>query len=346
MLRVACCGVLGKQLTYAHSASIATPLLSVANDLGLPPYPTLAGQNLWNYRLIDPSQSISEPSNLLAQFTFTGTDHESWFYVVLAAMEARGAPVICLALHAFQAVDEDDGLTLIEHLDQIAIHLKDLSIALPRMYERCDPDVFYNRIRPFLTGSKPSTKMPHGVFYEDEHGGGTWQQCNGPTAAQSSLWQFIDLALGVRHLPTGVVAKAPGDFAEHPALSGKSVEFLEQMREYMPGPHRRFLQRVAKEANIRAYVKSHPTNMDLQAAYNRCLDCLVAFRNKHVQIISRYIVVPSRKAQQSTLVMNNHQGDNKVSKEAKTAVTGTGGTSPVVFLKQVRDETVSSVLRA
>ena len=119
----------------------------------------------------------------------------------------------------------------------------------------------------------------------------------------------------------------------------------------MPGPHRRFLQRVAQEANIRAYVRAHPNNENLQAAYNNCLDRLIKVRGKHLQIISRYIVVPSRCAKQKSLPTVNPvvgrlgtEGNKRMESQATTAVTGTGGTSPMVFLKQVRDETQRTLI--
>lgn len=120
----------------------------------------------------------------------------------------------------------------------------------------------------------------------------------------------------------------------------------------MPGPHRRFLQRVAQEANIRAYVRAHPNDEDLLAAYNNCLNRLIEVRGKHLQIISRYIVVPSRCAKQKSLPTVNPvvgrpdtDGNKRMESQAMTAVTGTGGTSPMVFLKQVRDETQRTLIQ-
>lgn len=116
----------------------------------------------------------------------------------------------------------------------------------------------------------------------------------------------------------------------------------------MPGPHRRFLETVAEEANIRTYITAHPDNADLQAAYNNCLERLVAFRNKHVQIVSRYVVIPSRVAQckhkDAEAIIDVSKSSEAV--KVETAALGTGGTSPVVFLKQVRNETRESIIPA
>ena len=133
------------------------------------------------------------------------------------------------------------------------------------------------------------------------------------------------------------------------------------MRQYMPSGHRKFLEAVEKVANIRAYVMSHPENIILQDAYNACLENLVLYRNTHVQIVSRYIVIPSRAAAKSALPPNTEPGtagripaaaaaddtvpvNNEKEKKKKKVALGTGGTAPVEFLKQVRDETQKSLL--
>ena len=122
------------------------------------------------------------------------------------------------------------------------------------------------------------------------------------------------------------------------------------MRQHMPGGHRRFLEEIAKTANIRQYVTSHPQHVALQKAYNTCLEKLVIYRNKHLQIVSRYILVPSRAATRKALPQSepgtagripSHDGDSP-----KQTALGTGGTAPMEFLKQVRDETQRSVLPA
>ena len=127
------------------------------------------------------------------------------------------------------------------------------------------------------------------------------------------------------------------------------------MRQYMPSRHRNFLEAVTKVASIREYIMSNPDNIPLQDAYNACLEKLVLYRNTHVQIVSRYIVIPSRAAAKIALPPNTEPGTAgrvpaaddavPVEKEKKEKVTlGTGGTAPVEFLKQVRDETQKSLL--
>ena len=116
----------------------------------------------------------------------------------------------------------------------------------------------------------------------------------------------------------------------------------------MPRPHRQFLEDVSKIANIRGYVISQTQDPPLQDAYDSCLRELTAYRNKHVQIVSRYIVVPSRAANPRPQPETKPGSAGRVAvpenKPAQEVALGTGGTAPIKFLKQVRDETRGSVL--
>ena len=140
------------------------------------------------------------------------------------------------------------------------------------------------------------------------------------------------------------------------------------MRDYMPGPHRRFLERLTVVANIRPYVEARKeTDKDLCDAFDSCLAMLRGFRDKHIQIVSRYIIIQAKAAKKNsppvtetagagegTTRSSAHVGSDKrltsttappqkanlASAEAtKKGLTGTGGTALIPFLKQARDET-------
>ncbi|CAN0029704.1 unnamed protein product, partial [Sphacelaria rigidula] len=44
--------------------------------------------------------------------------------------------------------------------------IKDMQGALSRMPEGCHPLIFYQRVRPFLSGWKANPTLPNGVLYE------------------------------------------------------------------------------------------------------------------------------------------------------------------------------------
>ena len=166
----------------------------------MPPVATYGAQNLWNYRPLDPSRSIGNPENFRALTTFTDSPDESWFFAIPAAIEARGAPIIPLILEAISAASSDKPEVLVSRLREVCGHIEALTILLLRMYERCNPNYFFTEIRPFLAGTV-GPQLPEGVLYEQENGVGSHRMHQGPTAAQSSLFHFLDLSFGIRHRP-------------------------------------------------------------------------------------------------------------------------------------------------
>jgi indoleamine 2,3-dioxygenase len=193
-------------------AQIAKPFLTVSSHLGLPPTATYAGLNLWNFTSTSPTQDLTSLSHLSTVHTFTSTPDESWFYLVSVAIEARGAGIIPVMLDAMDAVRANEPSILVSCLQKFAACIKDCGEILKRMYEHCDPEVFYHIIRPFLAGSKnmAAAGLPRGVFYDEGDGKGEWRCYSGGSNAQSSLIQFWDAVLGVKHVPTRVVVgKSP-----------------------------------------------------------------------------------------------------------------------------------------
>jgi len=157
--------------------------------------------------VLDPRIDISQPDNLVALRSFTGTQDEEWFFCVSIAIEAYGAKIIPLVLKTIDAVEEDDPQHVTELLNQFTERLRHLGALLERMYEKCAPSVFYNEIRPFLAGSKnmAAAGLPKGVFYDLGDGKGEWHQYSGGSNAQSSLIQLFDIVLGIEHFSEGEV---------------------------------------------------------------------------------------------------------------------------------------------
>lgn len=160
--------------------------------------------NLWNWEPTAPGLDITDPDYLRSLHTFTGTDDESWFYVVSNAMEARGGVMVQSMLEAMQAVEQHDTDCVVDSLVSLEKSLFEIGQLLERMYERCDPQVFYYHIRPFLAGSKnmAAAALPNGVFFDEGNGKGKWRTYRGGSNGQSSLIQFFDAVLGVQHLKT------------------------------------------------------------------------------------------------------------------------------------------------
>lgn len=102
----------------------------------------------------------------------------------------------------------------------------------------------------------------------------------------------------------------------------------QEMRFYMPGSHRSFLQYLGHAANIREYALNPSTQNTVLEAYNAAVAALAAFRDKHIQIVTRYIIMPSRMKAQKTNTVNIasassiQDGEDKADKK----LYGTGGT--------------------
>ena len=339
---------------------ISIPFKQVCEHLELPTVATYAGVCLWNWKPIFDDESVDALDNLSTLATFTGSLDESWFYLVSVAIEARGGPTIPLMLDAIQAVRNNDSARVTACLQSLAERLDDLGALLQKMYENCDPHVFYHRIRPFLAGSKNMAEagLPKGVCFDTGNSQDQYVQFGGGSNAQSSLIQFFDIVLGVEHRPTGTKPPKGQESSEsdsEPTSPPSRHNFIHDMRDYMPGPHRRFLEHVSSVANIREYVEARGNaNRLLAVSYNACLAMLRSLRDIHIRMVSRFIVIKSRESRSdsrslspraaptatSFTPLNIASASNQISKSAngRKKLTGTGGTALIPFLKQVRDE--------
>ncbi|KAJ9200028.1 hypothetical protein DTO021D3_4385 [Paecilomyces variotii] len=319
---------------------ISRPFLEVSEHLELPPCATYAALNLWNYAARSPDGDLTDPDNLMVTNSFTNTIDEEWFLMVSVAIEARGAKAIPMMLNAIDAVNMNDSVRVTDLLNDLTQSLGELAVLLERMYEKCSPPVFYHEIRPFLAGSKnmAAAGLPDGVFYDRGDGNGEWRQYSGGSNAQSSLIQLFDIVLGVEHRSTGERSSNAG-----PQTKDR-LGFIEEMRNYMPGPHRRFLALLSKISNIRPYAMAHASYSDVRRAYNEAVLMLGVFRDKHIQIVSRYIIMQSRlkenhaEARRVNLATASSEMSSRKNEHSHN-LHGTGGTSLIPFLKQTRDET-------
>ncbi|OGM47649.1 indoleamine 2 [Aspergillus bombycis] len=318
---------------------LAIPLLQVSAHVELRPIATFAGLCLWNYKVIDADKCHADPANLLIGFTFTGTDDEKWFYLISVAIEADGARVVSLMTDLITASQRQDRVAVKKGLESLCKAIGHVRLLLLRMYERCDPHVFYHHLRPFLHGTKNAVNvgLPLGVIYNDGAGSQRYTQYRGGSNAQSSLIQLFDIVLGIEH-------------------SAAERAFLLEMREYMPGPHRRFLETIPLHANMCEFVRKHPCDEELSVAYASAVRMLRSLRNAHLRIVSRYIIVESKKTGPVSCSICNSRTNTSNPLEALKdpclersrendirksggVLRGTGGTPLVQFLKRIRDDT-------
>ncbi|KAI9768112.1 MAG: hypothetical protein M1839_004193 [Geoglossum umbratile] len=335
-------------------ACISIPLLNVSDHLEVPPVATYASLCLWNYKLLSPNERIDTPENLSTLNTFTGLPDESWFYLVMVAIEARGAPLIQLMLNAVAAARKENTQAVAQCLCTFAERLKELEILLTRTYKACDPYIFCHRVGPFLAGSKNmgDAGLPEGVIYEDGSGQEKHRQYSGASSVQSSLVQFFDIILGIEQ-QSSREGRDEGFKTEGDTAPPSNHNSIQEMRSYIPGSHRRFLQHVSTVANIQGYVESRRQEGALCAGFDACVAMLHAFRNKHIQVASRYVVQlhevhSSPRAMLSdssppptsvAAITDAIRGARHDSKPTNKKVGQTGGKALMPFLQQAREET-------
>ncbi|KAJ2962832.1 hypothetical protein NQZ79_g2134 [Umbelopsis isabellina] len=352
-----------EEVSESLPACLAVPWTKIATVLGVCPVVCHASVVLWNYKPLWEDGPLDLSSNLGALTTYSGSVDEAWFYLVTVAIEASGAPALKPIMSAIENIELGQEKQLLDNLNDIQSCLKNMNVDLARMSEKCDPYVFYWKIRPYLAGweNMADAGLPLGLIYEgvdnlwytetDEYADMShlseaervlrqYRTYAGGSAAQSSLIHTLDVAFGVEHHPTGerksrrpsnaqrldrynnMPPTNPGEqltskrrsepgsanmqrsYSNEPVKSNRN-NFIQTMRKYMPREHRHFLSDLEKAANIRPYMLKlqsihelgdlTPLQTQLLEAYNSCLDQLKAFRDKHVQIVSLYIVNQARK---------------------------------------------------
>uniref|UniRef100_U3IEL5 Indoleamine 2,3-dioxygenase 2 n=1 Tax=Anas platyrhynchos platyrhynchos TaxID=8840 RepID=U3IEL5_ANAPP len=283
---------------------------------GSPPILSHADFVLANWRRKDPSGCCCPPCrNLDPIISLPGGESLRGFILVTFLVEKAAVPgikAIPQAIHAIRQLDEE---TLHQALQGLATAIGAMA-ALRQYY--VDPAVFYAVIRIFLSGWKDNPAMPDGLVYE-----GVSEEpmaFSGGSAAQSTVLHAFDELLGIRH-------------------SQESTAFLHRMRDYMPPPHRAFIEEIGRAPSLKQHVLCSG-DARLRAAFNRCITALADFRSCHIAIVTKYIAVAKAKAGRAEV--GGWAGRPPAALEAK----GTGGSHIFSFLKSVRDTTRDGLISA
>ncbi|UJR20213.1 hypothetical protein I4U23_023344 [Adineta vaga] len=295
-------------------ACLAIPWVELTRRACRPPILTHALMVLTNWKRFDLEKPIELGNIGILNGFLSGTD-EANFYLITVELEYRGAKALKHMLRAQYFASNENEKELINELKMIENIQKTILNTLAKMFNEVDPYIFYNRVRNFLSGWKGNPLLPDGMLYEGISE--IPQSIHGASAAQSSLIAAFDVFFNVKH------------------DSEQTHEFINEMRRYMPLKHRQFLEMLAKHAHhLNDYInKFTSSENELRQAYSACIDQLVEFRNKHIQIVALYILAQMRKNN------NNPNSSEQENDDASLATRGTGGTILMPFLKTCRDET-------
>ncbi|MCM1984490.1 hypothetical protein [Lyngbya confervoides] len=281
--------------------NLAVPIYRIAQRLGRPPVLSYASYALDNWTLIDSHQPI-QLGNLFITHNFWGGLDEDWFILIHLDIEAKAAPAIAAIPNIQRGIQLEQPTLVGDALVAIEQAWQHINATLKRMPERCDPYIYFQRVRPFIHGWKNNPALPTGLIYEGVTAyDGQPQQFRGETGAQSAILPTMDALFQIGHAPDPL------------------RDYLLEMRDYMPPRHRAFITEVESSVDLRGFLQGsiYP---QIQQQYNRCLDLLEQFRTQHLEFAARYIQ------------RQHGQGQNDTT-------LGTGGTPFMPYLKKHRDET-------
>ncbi|MBS0351080.1 MAG: hypothetical protein JSR33_07835 [Proteobacteria bacterium] len=256
---------------------LAVPWHKVAYKLARPPILSYASYALYNWRRLDPKEKV-ELGNIILLQNFLGGMDEEWFILVHVNIEAEAALAINALVPAIAASQANDGDQVLKQLQIIKQSLEKMCLVLKRMPERCDPYIYFNRVRPYIHGWQDNPALPEGVIYQGvaEYGHNP-VKFKGETGAQSTIVPIMDAFFGVEH-------------EDNPLQ-----QHLIEMKEYMPALHRDFLAAISKQSQIRAFIEKNKNSLaQLAETYNACLELLYQFRATHLSYAAHYIQQQSR----------------------------------------------------
>jgi len=281
---------------------LANPWVKVAGNQGRPPILSYASYCLDNWFLIDPDEPISLENVGLINNFLGGVD-EDWFVTIHVCIENAAADAIAACAEISMVETDSPEKESIELLNRIVISMKKVNEIFARMPEKCDPYIYYHRVRPFIFGTKDNPDLENGLIYKGEFENQP-QFFRGETGAQSSIIPSLDGALQITHTK---------DHLRH---------YLNEMRDYMPPKHREFMEVLEKNSQIKKIING---SEKLTSLYNDCLEEIRAFRAMHLEYAGTYI-------------FKQAQIKNPFGRGGST-ITGTGGTPFMAYLKKHRDET-------
>lgn len=188
--------------------------------------------------------------------------------------------------------------------------------------------------------------MPNGLVYEGvqteplEYSGGS--------AAQSSLLHCFDELLGVKHEGKSgksdrhATCDTPAFMTDSPGFSLYPGAFLNRMRSYMPPAHRQLIKDLSMQPSLKGFVQQQASE-HLTQAFHNCVAKLLDLRNYHLSVVSRFITVPAARARQ---IRDQAFEVEELIRKAPAGLEerGTGGSSIMMFLKNVRNETKHAFL--
>lgn len=281
-------------------ANLAIPMCAISEKLGLAPLLPYSGYVLDNWYRLDKTGGI-DLDNIGMYQNFLGGQDENWFVLVHVAIEAEAGLALELATRLVTAAKEQDATEVEALLTAMSGVWDRMNGHFGRMPERCDPYIYYQRVRPYIHGWKNNPAMPEGLIYEGvAKFGGKPQAYRGQTGSQSSIVPAMDALFQVVH------------------ESDPLREFLDELHQYRPPSHRAFIDALREASTLRDFAKTQGSG--IKDVFNACVEQVARFRTRHLEYAASYI---------------NKQASSGAGNDTDV---GTGGTPFMKYLKKHRDE--------
>ena len=295
--------VWGEPLPPKHlPANLSRPMCALADRLSVAPLLPYSAYVLDNWYRLDKAGPITLENIAMYQNFYGGAD-ENWFVLIHVAIEAEAGVLLDNAAKLVTVArngDEAEATRLLREMDEA---WERIYAHFARMPERCDPYIYFHRVRPYIHGWANNPALEGGgLIYEGiERYEGKPQAFRGQTGSQSSIVPAMDALFQVKH-------------SDDPLR-----QFLDELHSYRPVEHRRFIEDLAAQSTLRAFVTASG-NAELKAAFNACLEQSTRFRTRHLEYAASYI---------------NKQAGSIAGNDPDV---GTGGTPFMKYLKKHRDE--------
>lgn len=261
--------------TSRFPRGIARLLVALAREFNRHPILSYKSYALDNWTRIDENGPIAIHNIAIIQ-NFLGGADEDGFIAVHLEIEAEAGRNPYLVWNTMKELaGEKIPRVLLRNVSEITHALTRVNEVMKRMPERCNPFIYYERVRPYIHGSKYNPAFPNGIVYEGvEEFGGSGQYFYGETGAQSSIFPLLYAFFGIR-------------FKDDMYLA-----YLHEMREYMPENHREYIVWIEVLENAGISVIDHARrteDKELLAQCKQALEQMTEFLKTHFGYAQSYI---------------------------------------------------------
>lgn len=244
----------------------------ISDLIGRKPMIDYADLVLYNYGTHCESEDDldNDIHNFYIQKGFSNIIDEEWFFKIHLFIEWHGRKFVSSVLNC-QKIMDNELIPNGNHIYELVSHLEEIykfqnNIAkeyFPKMYENCNPFIFFNRVRYYLKSFENVEYESFGI-----------KNYAGPTGAQSSLFNLMDIFLGI------------------PSPSGPLGKQVEEFGKCIPLEHQKFLKYQKQRVSLRKFIQQRAIIEDvtpLVRIYNHLVDGIYKIRVSHIKFVEDYI---------------------------------------------------------